>query len=201
MNVFDKLWMRVKRRLGLRIQPRRIADAYPQYDIGRGSYGPLRILNFGDQSGFRMGNYCSVAEGVTILLGGGHRLDWVTTYPLSALEPSLADVVGHPRSRGPVEIGHDVWLGFESVILSGVTIGSGAVIAARSVVTHDVPSYAIVAGSPAKVTGYRFDETTVARLLAVKWWDWPHHRIVAAGRHLMATDIARFLDKAEQGQF
>lgn len=193
-------FMRIARqRLGRRPEPEWIAQSYPQYQIGRGSYGPLLIQDFGDQASFTMGNYCSAAVGATVLLGGGHRTDWVTTYPFSVLEPSLSEISGHPRSRGSVKIGHDVWLGTDSMVLSGVTIGSGAVVAARAVVTRDVPAYAIVAGVPAKITSHRFDEQTIARLLTLQWWNWPHTRIVAAGRQLMSTDVVGFLDKAEQG--
>ena len=76
-------------------------------------------------------------------------------------------------SKGPIIVGNDVWIGFRSIILSGVTIGDGAVIYAGSVVTKDIPPYAIVAGVPAKIIRYRFDAKTIERLARVAWWDWP----------------------------
>ena len=86
------------------------------------------------------------------------------------------------------------------MILSGVTIGDGAVIMARAVVTRDVAPYAIVGGVPARELGKRFDDATIARLLALRWWDWPEDRIVAAGPHMLSADIGRFLDLAESGR-
>lgn len=188
------------RALGRRPGPPMIAALYPQYEIGRGSYGPLRVTDFGEGTRLKMGAYCSVAEGARVLLGGGHRVDWVTTYPFSVLEPSLAHISGHPVSRGDVVIGNDVWIGTDALILSGVTIGDGAVIMARAVVSRDVAPYAIVGGAPASERSRRFDERTVARLLAVAWWNWPHERIVAAGPRLLNGDIEAFLDLAEAGR-
>ena len=199
MPVIDHLVARARRRLGFRSQPRWLDRAYPRYRIGAHSYGELAITDFGDGTGFTMGRYCSTARGSQVLLGGGHRVDWVTTYPFNVLEAGLADVTGHPSSRGDVIIGSDVWLATEAMVLSGVTIGDGAAVMARAVVTRDVPPYAIVGGIPARVIGYRFDPDLIARLLALAWWDWPHERVVAAGRALMSGNVAGFLDRAEAG--
>ena len=97
------------------------------------------------------------------------------------------------RSKGNVSIGHDVWIGTEALILSGVSIGHGAVIAARSVVTKDVPPYAIVAGVPARVIRSRFDPATVASLLRIAWWDWPREKIETALPLLMSDRLDAFL--------
>ena len=177
-----------------------LARRFPQYEIGRGSYGLLDVIDYGEGAKLRMGAWCSTAQGSRVLLGGGHRTDWVTTYPFTDLEPSLAHIPGHPVTRGDVVIGNDVWIGFEAMILSGVTIGDGAVIMARAVVTRDVAPYAIVGGVPARELGKRFDDATIARLLALRWWDWPEDRIVAAGPHMLSADIARYLDLAESGR-
>ena len=80
--------------------------------------------------------------------------------------------------RGSIIIDDDVWIGYRSTILSGVHVSKGAVIAAGAVVTHDVPPYAIVAGVPARVIGYRFSEEMIAKLLELKWWDWPEEKIL-----------------------
>lgn len=88
-------------------------------------------------------------------------------------------------------VGNDVWIGMDAVIMPGVKIGHGAIVAAKSVVTHDVPPYAIVAGNAAKVVKMRFDEFTARRLLKAAWWDWPVDRI---GRNLDAirgADISK----------
>jgi len=131
-----------------------------------------------------IGNFCSIGANVTIHLGGNHRTDFVTTYPLFRLFaddwpdpklPTIEDFWG--ISKGDVVVGNDVWIGFGATILSGVTIGDGAVIGARAVVTSDVEPYAIVVGNPARLVKKRYDEETINRLLETKWWDWPIEKI------------------------
>lgn len=144
-----------------------------QFTIGAYTYGRPKVRF--PESGARLviGRYGSIADGVEILLGGNHELGWATTYPFPALPrlwPEAAGMTGHHTSRGDVVIGHDVWLGSQSMILSGVNIGHGAVVAARAVVTRDVPPYAVVAGNPARVVKLRFDETRIEQLLASRWW-------------------------------
>ena len=85
---------------------------------------------------------------------------------------------------------NDVWIGMEALILPGVTIGNGAIVAAKSVVTHDVPDYAIVAGNPAKIVKMRFDESTVDRLLAAAWWNWPVDKIARNLNAIRGADMA-----------
>jgi acetyltransferase-like isoleucine patch superfamily enzyme len=97
------------------------------------------------------------------------------------------DITGHPTTKGNVVIGNDVWIGFGAIILSGVTIGDGAAIGACSVVTRDVPPYAIAAGNPAQIIRYRFPEEIVATLLRIKWWDWPEDK-VKENLHLICSD-------------
>lgn len=147
------------------------------FSIGAYSYGRPKV-RFAD-SGRRLtiGRYCSIADKVEILLGGGHRLDWATTYPFAAMEGLFPDARApedYHVARGDVTIGHDVWLGSGCLILPGVTVGHGAVVAARAVVTRDVPPYAVAAGNPARVVRTRFDAATVAALLDAAWWDLPH---------------------------
>lgn len=196
---------RVLRRLasrlrGSRANPLMLAPRFPQYTIGRGSYGGLTVLDFGEGATVRIGAYCSFAAGVQVFLGGEHRMDWVSTYPFSALDPRHASIKGHPRTRGDVTIGNDVWVGREAMIMSGVTIGDGAVVGARAVVAKDVPAYGVVAGNPAQFIRTRFSPETVERLLAVAWWNWPPERVDAAVPLLLANDIAAFLDAAERGE-
>jgi acetyltransferase-like isoleucine patch superfamily enzyme len=127
-----------------------------------------------------IGRYCSIADKVEILLGGNHRVDWVTTYPFSALMdlwPSAPRAKDYHTSRGDVAIGHDVWLGSGAIIMSGVTIGDGAVVAAHALVTKDVPPYAIVGGNPARIIRYRFEPETIAELLDIAWWDLPREQV------------------------
>lgn len=180
--------------------PKGLRARYPQYRIGKGSYGNPEIHSWGEKTGLTIGAYCSFADGVQIFLGGEHRVDWVTTYPFSTFWQAAKGIAGHPRSKGDVSIGNDVWIATEAVILSGVKIGDGAVIGARAVVTRDVPPYAIVAGNPASVVKMRFDDETVARLLAIKWWEWDSHRIEQALPLLLNADIDAFLQAAESNE-
>lgn len=199
MRVFRRLVRGVRRRLGVP-EPAQMLDArYPQFEIGHGSYGDLSLHAFGEGAALRVGAYCSVAAGVQVFLGGEHRTDWVTTYPFNVIDSRFADIVGHPRSRGDVVIGNDVWLGREAMIMSGVTIGDGAVVGARAVVARDVPPYAIVAGNPAKLVRTRFSEDVVAELLEIRWWDWPEDRVSRAVRDLQNADIEAFIRKVDQG--
>jgi acetyltransferase-like isoleucine patch superfamily enzyme len=170
------------------------------YEIGEYSYGLPNVLSWGEGKKLFVGKFVSFAGGITIFLGGNHRPDWVTTYPFSAINdtwPEAAGIEGHPQSKGDVIIKNDVWIGEGSVIMSGVTIGDGAVIAAHSVVTKNVPSYAIVGGNPARIIRYRFDVEIIKRLLKVSWWDWPESRIRSSISDLVSNDIIAFLLKAE----
>ena len=100
------------------------------------------------------------------------------------------------RTNGPITLGHDVWIGTDAIVLSGVTIGDGAVIAARSVVTKNIPPYAIAGGNPAKIIKYRFSEETIAAMQEIRWWDWPLDRLMQekAAFDLPAEQfVARFL--------
>lgn len=165
-------------------------------DVGRHTYGSPTILWWGEDARLDIGAFSSIADGVTIFLGGNHRPDWVTTFPFSAL-PGWGDAVsisGHPATRGNVKIGNDVWIGRGATILSGVTIADGAVVGAGAVVTKNVAPYAIVAGTPAKAVRTRFDAATIAALLDLKWWTWTDDRIRAQVHLLMQDDIGAFLE-------
>lgn len=124
----------------------------------------------------RIGSFCSIARNVSIQ-EYNHRMERCSTYFFSSnvfdegMEHDIA-------SRGPITIGNDVWIASQVVICSGATIGDGAVIGANSVVLGEVPPYAVVAGSPAKILRYRFEEHIVERLIALKWWEWDDKRIL-----------------------
>lgn len=176
-----------------------LQEIYPHFEIGRGSYGGLRIFDWKDGTTVKVGSYCSFAFGVNVLLGGEHRIEWVTTYPFTAFRPEL-NMEGHPKSKGDISIGSDVWVGAEAMILSGVNIGHGAVIGARSVVTHNIPPYAIAVGYPAKIIGYRFGNVEIAGLLHIAWWEWPEERITRALPFLCAADIWGFITRVNRGE-
>lgn len=165
---------------------------------GAFTYGTPTIRTWGENAVLRIGKFCSIAQNVTVFLGGEHRPDWVTTYPFNALVPALSYIPGHPRTKGDVVIGNDVWLGDGATILSGVRIGDGAVVGARALVTKDVPPYGIVGGNPAKLLRYRFEPEVVSRLLGLRWWDWVLADIEAAVPLLLNDDLAGFLAYGER---
>lgn len=171
-----------------------LQERYPQYEIGRGTYGDLSIKRRGDGASLKIGNFCSIASGVRIFLGGEHRIDWVTTFPFSVLWDSAQHIKGHPCSRGDVIIGHDVWIGTEALIMSGVTIETGAVIGARSVVTKNIPAYCVAAGNPARIVKKRFNDSIISRLLDTRWWDWDDAKIEKHLPFLLDDDVEKFLD-------
>jgi acetyltransferase-like isoleucine patch superfamily enzyme len=167
-----------------------------QYKVGDYTYGRPEILaSDAWPCTVEIGKFCSIANGVKIVLDQNHRLDWVTTYPfpINADFPEAAEICGHPYANGDVTIGNDVWIGFDAVILSGITIGDGAVIGARSVVSKNVPPYAVVGGSPAKHIKYRFSKDIIAALLAIGWWNWPIEKIRENARFLCSSNISGFI--------
>lgn len=173
-----------------------------QMDVGKWTYYfELHIDSLIPKS-VRIGNFCAISGQVVIMVTADHRVDRVTTYPFMSFSdkgwPNARGIQGHPTGKGPVVIGNDVWIGREALILSGVTIGDGAVIGARAVVTKDVPPYAIVAGNPAKVVKYRFDPETIRKLLAIAWWDWPDQEIHAVVDLLCSENIEDFINYCEK---
>jgi acetyltransferase-like isoleucine patch superfamily enzyme len=171
------------------------------YRIGDYSYGRPR-LRFPDAGAkLTIGRYCSIADGVEIFLGGNHRTEWITTYPFDRLPgmwpPRPAAASSH-TTKGDVTIGHDVWIGSGAVILSGVTVGTGAVIGARAVVSRDVPPYGVVAGNPARLLRLRFDDETVATLLATAWWDLDRGAVETLVPLLQSARVAEFVAAARR---
>ena len=146
-----------------------------------------------------IGKFTSMAQNVQIVLGN-HRPEFATTYPFFTLSgewPGAGEIALDHGTRGPVVIGNDVWICASAIIMSGLTIGDGAVLAAGAVVTKDVPPYAIVAGNPARIIRYRFEPEIIERLLRLRWWDWPDEKVTRYLSLMMSDDIVRFLDAAE----
>ena len=167
------------------------------YQVGDHSYGAPKLRFASRAAQLTIGRFCSFADGVEIFLGGNHRTDFVTTYPFGALKgrwPGAAALPDPATGHGDVVIGNDVWIGSGAVILSGVSIGDGAVIGTRAVVTRDVPAYGIVAGNPARLIRHRFDEATIAALLAARWWDLPDRVIDRLAPLLQSADMAAALE-------
>ena len=173
---------------------------YSAFDIGEGTYGYPEIAFYDAGAKLKIGKYCSFAPKATILLGGEHHHDWVSAYPFSLMESDAARLSGYPYSKGDVSIGNDVWIGYDALILSGIRIGDGAVIAARSLVAKDVEPYSIVGGVPAKHLKYRFDEKTIDSLRRIAWWNWPKAEIEKAWDLIQSPKIDEFIavyDKQE----
>lgn len=140
-----------------------------------------------------IGRYCSIACGAKfIFTSANHSMRSLSTYPF----PIFPDVWEHGMpvtdawdNKGDIVIGSDVWIGYESVILSGVHIGDGAIIGARAVVTKDVPPYAIVGGVPAKIIRKRFDDDVIEKLLSIKWWGWDDEKVRRSIGAIQSGDI------------
>lgn len=129
-----------------------------------------------------IGKFCSIACGAKFLFNSAnHTMDSLSTYPFPLFfeewELEKKGVAKSWDNKGDIIIGNDVWIGYEAVILAGVTIGNGAIIGARAVVTKDVPPYTIVGGVPAKPIKKRFDNKTISELLDIQWWNWPDETI------------------------
>lgn len=141
-----------------------------------------------------IGKFCALAAGTRFIMNGAnHRLDGPSTFPFPIFGGAWAehaDLIAGLPSKGDTQVGNDVWFGFGATIMPGITIGHGSIIASKSVVTKNVPPYAIVAGNPARIVDMRFDDGTIERLLAVAWWDWPVEKVTANIRDIMAGDVA-----------
>lgn len=129
-----------------------------------------------------IGKFCSIACGAKfIFTSANHKLGSLSTYPFPLFfeewDLDKSNVTDAWDNKGAIVIGNDVWVGYEAVIMQGVTIGDGAIIGARAVVTKDVPSYSIVGGVPAKPIRKRFSDEVIAQLLEIKWWDWSYDKI------------------------
>lgn len=149
-------------------------------------YGPERLV---------IGRYSAIATGAEfILAGGNHPMVGVGTYPFSMFGgewmATTGDIVRDLPSRGDTVLGNNVWVGHRALVMPGVHIGDGAVVAAGSVVVSDVPPFAIAGGNPARVLRSRFSAGDVALLQRVAWWDWPVERVTEHARTIMGGDVA-----------
>lgn len=158
------------------------------------SYVNLRVVEtaLGEGEPVQVGRYCSLNDHAYAFLGGNHAIQDVSTFHFHRVM-GLDGPLEQPRTNGPIRIGNDVWVGWEAVLMSGVTIGDGAVVGARAVVTRDVEPYEIVGGVPAAHVGWRFDGPTRAALMRIRWWDWPVETVVSRRAELQSQDVAGFV--------
>ena len=143
----------------------------------------------------KIGKFCSIACGAKFLFtSGNHAMQSLSTYPFPIFfeewNLDARDICSAWDNKGDIIIGSDVWIGYEAVIMAGVTIGDGAIIATRAVVTKDVPPYTIVGGVPAKMIRKRFDDATIERLEKLRWWDWDAAKIQRNISAIQSGDIA-----------
>ncbi len=174
--------------------PNIVVGDYTYYDDPVDPEGVERnvLYNFGAER-LIIGKFCAIATHVKFIMSGAnHKLDGISTYPFPIFgqgwEGELAQIMNLP-TKGDTVVGHDVWLGYDAMVLPGVTIGDGAVIGARSVVTSDIPPYAIAAGNPARVIKQRFSDADIARLLAIQWWHWEIEKITRNIAIIMGGDV------------
>ena len=139
-----------------------------------------------------IGKFCMIASDVTFIMNGANHLtDAISTYPFAIFGGDWSNAMEGKTYpvKGNTKIGNDVWIGYGATIMPGVTIGDGAIIATKSVITKDVEPYAIVGGNPAKQIKKRFTEHKIKSLLELKWWDWPVEKITRNVQYLTGTDI------------
>jgi acetyltransferase-like isoleucine patch superfamily enzyme len=150
--------------------------------IGRFTYGHrhMKVHEWGEGANLTIGSFCSIAAGFEVYLGGNHQTGWVSTFPFGHVyqeQLGVHNIADTGVSNGDVVIGHDVWIGTDVRVMSGVTVGHGAVLAANANIVKDVPPYAIVGGNPAKLLRYRFAPEIIEALLALAWWNLPSQQI------------------------
>lgn len=170
-NKFDKEWRKRNAHNDTMIGDR----TFPinNVNVGKATYGMLQVQSLFEQDGEKLiiGNYVSIAPGVQFLLGVNHQINTFTTFPLHSrfIERSPVDAI----NKGPLIVEDEVWIGTDAILFSGIRVGKGAIISAGAIVTKDVPPYAIVGGTPAKLIKYRFSEDVIAELNTIYLKDIP----------------------------
>ena len=181
--------------------PKIIVGDYSYYDdpIEPENFERNVLYHYGSEK-LIIGKFCAIATNVKFIMNGAnHKLDGISTYPFpifsNGWEIAMNLLIELP-SKGDTIIGNDVWIGYESVIMPGVKIGDGAIIAAKSVVVKNIPAYTVVGGNPAGLIKQRFSDAEVAQLLAIRWWDWEIEKISRNINLIMQSDI-KALSNAE----
>lgn len=180
------------------------AGRYSYYDDGDGPerFFDRQVLYHFDFVGDRLdiGSFCAFATGTTFVMNGAnHAMDGFSTYPFGIFGQGWDGGAPQSASRGDTLVGHDVWIGRDATIMPGVTIGDGAIVAAKAVVSRDVPPYAVVAGNPARIVKMRFRDSVVEELLRLAWWTWPAATIAGNLDAIRGADIDALKRAAEAG--
>jgi virginiamycin A acetyltransferase len=175
-------------------RPEVVVGDYTVFDAHEGVDALVRYHHevMGDK--LIIGKFCCIARGVVFLMNGAnHDMTGFSTYPFAVFESGWDKNIPPfmPPNRGDTIVGNDVWMGQGSVVLPGVKIGDGAIVAARSVVMRDVPAYHVVGGNPARSFRARFDEETIRALLEIRWWDWDAAKITRNLPAICGADIDR----------
>ena len=176
--------------------PNIIVGDYTYYD------DPDSVYNFNDNVLYHfdfigdklmIGKFCQIACGARFIMNGAnHVTDGFSTFPFSAFGEEWQDIPLTPGYKGDTVIGNDVWIGYNAIIMPGIHIGDGAIIATGSVVTKNVAPYSIVGGNPAKLIRKRFDQDTIENLLNLAWWDWTVDKITQHAKALAMGDEQLF---------
>jgi virginiamycin A acetyltransferase len=145
-----------------------------------------------------IGKFCALARNIKFIMNGAnHRLDGLSTYPFQIFGNGWEKVMPQPGQlpfKGDTIIGNDVWLGYDAVMMPGVKVGNGAIVAAKSVVVSDIPAYTIFGGNPAQYIRQRFDDRTIRSLLEIAWWDWEIEKITRNLDKIVAADIEALIN-------
>ena len=177
--------------------PRIIVGDYTYYDdVDGADKFEEHVTHFYEFIGDRLiiGNFCAIAKGITFIMNGAnHQMDCATTYPFYIMGGTWGSAIALVKDELPLKgdtvIGNDVWIGYDAVIMGGVTIGDGAIIGTRAVVTKDVEPYSIVGGVPAKEIRKRFAPEVIKRLLELQWWNWPEEKIRSAIKSIHSGNV------------
>jgi len=181
-------------------RPNIVVGSYTYYDDMKDAYNfEKNVLYHFEFIGDKLilGNFCAIASDVKFIMNGGnHELSPISTFPFGifgegweAVNEGVNVSEKYPN-KGDMIIGNDVWIGHNATLMPGIKVGNGVVIASESVVTKDVPDYAIVGGNPAQVIRMRYDDDTVRRLLDIAWWNWDADKITAHLKIINSADVA-----------
>ncbi|WFB34731.1 CatB-related O-acetyltransferase [Kiritimatiellota bacterium B12222] len=147
-----------------------------------------------------IGKFCAIARDVTFIMNGAnHKMSGFSTYPFFIFGhgwEKATPQAGDLPSKGDTVIDHDVWIGYNATLMPGVHVGSGAIIASKSVVVQDVPAYSVVGGNPAKVLKYRFEDSCIQELLTIAWWEWRAEKISQHLESIVGCDLEKLREAA-----